>query len=1685
MPPKRGRKPAAAASQEDHIQAVFQKFSTHLAKAKDAPGLIGVPPALLKAINGVITACRAKHMLINQPGVDEFVGKLNDDDNGNLCSRLTAEAFSVILRIILQMEECKEAERGLHLLAASLFHDAQDMENHDELDQKKDIIGTQCLIQLLSYFVDAENDFGMRRWAGLLCIQLVRDCDSNHSKLEQAPEDSRRGIGRQVVEESDEILKVIYAQLVRAMVGKDTPLEDMFPRHYDEDLYAGFPASSQGSAGWLVQFQKYVDDVSNNPSTKVTDDIGYLFFATKIKLTPGDQLGPRHHNAVLFVDGAQLSFLATSREGHFDTVLDLPISSIKKMTFVSDNTSQIESLRITLDMGEHNEADDELPCFLDAKALQLDMVAFSMVSKSIESFQNIILQFQDDIEISQPERADNGGLNYTQATTKVTSIDLGESQARTQETRRQIQELGSSNELSRDPGSRYQIQELGSSNELSQSQVSASQADLGTRAKSQLDHEDHQESNIEEGEDIEEAEDLYNASPQRTKAKELSPVVESAKPMPKQAVPRGRKGVKPKAKPPIVLGRHSLDSQLTIAKSKSRITKMKAAKDGNGNGQSNNLMQAKAGTNAGGKKVVDAKSATRAEKKGAIAKAPSQTVLVAKKPIVTSTVTKASQPAATKRATKPSVVIWKPVAAVHAINSAYCFSDSFNTSPDANDASTAKASKIRSNTRSTKAVTKPTASQSKSKMANGDDAPTPVRKRYGLHKPTENASKDKDDSILEVKGKAAKNPGKAKPKSESKATKPGVSTKADAKKRQSAPAALQGTRQSQRAAASKAKYKMQGADDSHDDDEIENLPPFKPKSKVVEDKKITATHIPTKLSEKDAADSEQHSLDEDQDIFELQAEDARSLGLAHDKSPLIQQNQDPNDVSPMNLTKNANLASNVPKKVKSSSKPAPRNSGIDLAIKLGESLGFLDSEPERDELQLAIPTKSVSLNHQHEEPQKVQNATEEDEAVEIDDRLGISEQQVEEEFLVQNPSPSEHDNAPSELNLDTSVVPSPPPLHPDDPDTPFPETADVPNEESPEVPYPPMIQETIETQMKTQISTEVFKVSKPKLPVQVSDTNPAVPDNGPDIVAGNQIILSEEVRQVQAVEVSKKRKPTPEKPIAIKRRRAEEDTEGVHEQDPQTVPPVKAVAAKTTTKNSRKSKTSSASPTRNSPRLASKVTQQRAELKKTGPEFSSVSKDPSRKPQIINFGGQGPRNQGVASAAKSKNKTSAMEAHEEASPAEIHVADRKRKREKANLAEAASPPKKKQNSSPVVVGSNDYFALEPNSSPPPCAAKLKQGCQRLTSRPSSQASRVDRNGSPIAGGSPVDHFGKLKERLADPQVQSVPQDSKDVVEARTAVVEKELTRPRRASQIFGPKISLGGKLKARPSSPNEPNSRYVAHGEAHGIYTDVDTKQVVEEKKILPDPFIERNRKSSGFIERLQSSASKENTRAKNASESRRHSRETQTARGHRAAAIRPKENQELPEHTRQKPAPNHGQQRMGLAKQVERKTRPNVYEQSSPSDMTSGTSYASQSSDAARSPLQEVSAPNETWNLAVRPHYNTLGQAIHRIADELIIRLSSEEDKMDLLVDQYKENGTKLLDSLQKKRENERGTLFRNLDQKKSEMAAVFGESKDAIMETEESLREHSTSHFEREWRRKQNAIRKQISGGRKPTEE
>jgi gas vesicle protein len=100
-----------------------------------------------------------------------------------------------------------------------------------------------------------------------------------------------------------------------------------------------------------------------------------------------------------------------------------------------------------------------------------------------------------------------------------------------------------------------------------------------------------------------------------------------------------------------------------------------------------------------------------------------------------------------------------------------------------------------------------------------------------------------------------------------------------------------------------------------------------------------------------------------------------------------------------------------------------------------------------------------------------------------------------------------------------------------------------------------------------------------------------------------------------------------------------------------------------------------------------------------------------------------------------------------------------------------------------------------------------------------------------------------------------------------------------------------------------------------------------------------------------------------------------------------------------------------------------------------------------------------------------------------MIIHLANEEDKAGLLVGQYKQNGSKILDNLTRKRETERATILQKLNQKKKEMVSIYTEAKEFVMETAEDLKD-SIDHFEKDWQKQQQAIQEKISEGRKLSE-
>lgn len=82
-----------------------------------------------------------------------------------------------------------------------------------------------------------------------------------------------------MVEEGNEILRIICGQILKVLLTWDISLKDLWPINADPKLYAEFPASSQKDKHWSNAFQAYIDQLYNglDPSPRCVCS-GFLTF---------------------------------------------------------------------------------------------------------------------------------------------------------------------------------------------------------------------------------------------------------------------------------------------------------------------------------------------------------------------------------------------------------------------------------------------------------------------------------------------------------------------------------------------------------------------------------------------------------------------------------------------------------------------------------------------------------------------------------------------------------------------------------------------------------------------------------------------------------------------------------------------------------------------------------------------------------------------------------------------------------------------------------------------------------------------------------------------------------------------------------------------------------------------------------------------------------------------------------------------------------------------------------------------------------------------------------------------------------------------------------------------------------------------------------------------------------------
>jgi hypothetical protein len=374
-----------------------------------------------------------------------------------------------------------------------------------------------------------------------------------------------------------------------------------------------------------------------------------------------------------------------------------------------------------------------------------------------------------------------------------------------------------------------------------------------------------------------------------------------------------------------------------------------------------------------------------------------------------------------------------------------------------------------------------------------------------------------------------------------------------------------------------------------------------------------------------------------------------------------------------------------------------------------------------------------------------------------------------------------------------------------------------------------------------------------------------------------------------------------------------------------------------------------------------------------------------RKTPVISFNDRGARNQGFCSTLTGSNGCPQVVGPAQPTSANAEPAkERKRKWEQPVDIQNGSPVKKRQSISPnspsnPVQGNRDLWF---GSSPPALLQidKLEQnsGLRRMDSsstrqrisKPISQGSRVDQNGSPQPRrSSQIDRIGKVKRKLLE--------DYDTKVHTPKSIHHRSLIAAT-SPEFFGPKLRLGSIPKAYPSSPlEEAAPRYIPHKKnRNGFYEGLNTNEIIASEKALMDPFIGKPTHSSGFRDRLLVGSN------------------TIAGRKQQKKDMHPQYLERV--HMATTDLPSRINKYQGMKSIVDDRASKtftgtildhNRQMHAEPVNMSHSDGFSlpemtSGSTDELRSPLAGRAVASKVWNVALRPHYTSLSETIHHIAD-------------------------------------------------------------------------------------------------------
>ncbi|RKF58745.1 putative powdery mildew-specific protein [Golovinomyces cichoracearum] len=196
-------------------------------------------------------------------------------ENSDIRSRIHESLLVLIMEIVLQPELSRFSERAVYLLTVCsskfntmdqlLIFDWVSLHNDYILPEdipRKEYIIKRSLPFLTKYLVDSKKNYAMRRWVGVLCLELHRELICSRESMDTYPNTERKQFGRLIIEEPDKILKIICGQILRCLCEHGTPVEKLFPHDYKDIVRNSFPHGIKEGKTWYESFQDYLRSIS-------------------------------------------------------------------------------------------------------------------------------------------------------------------------------------------------------------------------------------------------------------------------------------------------------------------------------------------------------------------------------------------------------------------------------------------------------------------------------------------------------------------------------------------------------------------------------------------------------------------------------------------------------------------------------------------------------------------------------------------------------------------------------------------------------------------------------------------------------------------------------------------------------------------------------------------------------------------------------------------------------------------------------------------------------------------------------------------------------------------------------------------------------------------------------------------------------------------------------------------------------------------------------------------------------------------------------------------------------------------------------------------------------------------------------------------------------------------------------